>query len=116
MRHKNKNKILGREKAPREMMLRNLASSVLMYEKVRTTKAKAKAVRTLVEHSITIAKKGDLNARRALIAKLPQSLAVKKAMDLLGKRYKDRDGGYTRIIKIGERQGDGAEMVRIELV
>ncbi len=116
MRHKNKNKILGREKAPRESMLRNLASSVLMYEKVKTTKAKAKAVRTLVEHSITVAKKGDLNARRELIAKLPQTLAVKKAMDILGKRYKERNGGYTRIVKIGPRTGDGAEMVKIELV
>ncbi|MFH0891317.1 MAG: 50S ribosomal protein L17 [Candidatus Falkowbacteria bacterium] len=116
MRHRNTKKILSREKAPRELMLRNLASSILIYEKVKTTKAKAKVVRTLVERAITTAKKGDLTARRKLISVLPQKMAVKKAMEVLGERYKDKQGGYTRIVKIGTRQGDGAEMVRIELV
>ena len=98
------------------MMLRNLASSVIMYEKVKTTKAKAKVVRSVVEKAITASKKGDLTARRKLLEILPQKMAVKKLMEVLGKRYKDKKGGYTRIIKIGHRQGDGAEMAQIELV
>lgn len=116
MRHRVKVKKLDRKKAPREMMLRNLASSILIYEKVKTSEAKAKVVRSLVEKMITVAKKGDLNARRKLIETLPQKIAVKKAMDVLGERYKDRDGGYTRIIKLGTRQGDGARIAQIELV
>jgi len=116
MRHRNKGKILDRKKAPREMMLRNLASSLLMYEKVKTTEAKAKTVRSLVERLITVSKKGDLAARRQLISTLPQPLAVKKAMEVLGERYKTRDGGYTRIVKLGARVGDGASVVQIELV
>ena len=116
MRHRNKGKILDRQKGPREMMLRNLASSILIYEKVKTTEAKAKAVRSLVEKAITVSKKGDLTARRKLIEELPQKIAVKKAMEVLGSRYKDRKGGYTRMIKLGNRQGDGALVVQIELV
>jgi len=98
------------------MMLRNLASSILIYEKVKTTKAKAKAVRALLERMITVSKKGDLTARRRLISTLPQPMAVKKAMEVLSERYKDRSGGYTRITKIGSRDGDGADLVQIELV
>ena len=116
MRHRVKVKKLDRKKAPREMMLRNLASSILIYEKVKTTEAKAKAVKPLVEKMITIAKAGDLTARRRLIAKLPQPMAVKKTIESLGKKYKDRAGGYTRIIKLGNRTGDGAKIVQIELV
>ncbi len=116
MRHRNKNKILDRAKGPRELMLRNLASSILIYEKVKTTEAKAKAVRSLVERSITTAKKGDLSARRALIATLPQKMAVRKSLEVLAERYKDRAGGYSRIIRLGARPGDGAKMVQIELV
>ncbi len=116
MRHKNKVKTLGREKAPRELMLRNLASSIVIYEKVKTTKAKAKTVKPLVEKVITVAKKGDLTARRNLLKVILQPKAVKKLIEVLGERYKDRNGGYCRIIKLGNRQGDGAEMVQIELV
>jgi large subunit ribosomal protein L17 len=116
MRHRKKQNTLGREKQPRELMLRNLAASIIMYEKVKTTEAKAKAVRGLVERSITTAKKGDLTARRRLLSVLPQTLAVKKLMEVLGERYQERPGGYTRIIKLGTRQGDGAETVQIELV
>lgn len=116
MRHRIKKTTLGRTKKPREMMLRNLISSVLIYEKVQTTEAKAKAVKPLVEKAITIAKKGDLTSRRALIEKLPQKLAVKKVMEVLGAKYKDREGGYTRIVKLTPRQGDGAKMAQIELV
>ncbi len=116
MRHRVKKTTLGREKAHREMMLRNLAASILIYEKVNTTLAKAKAVRSLVEKSITTAKKGDLTARRRLIQIFPQKMAVKKAMEVLGKRYKDKEGGYTRIVKLSPRAGDGAKMALIELV
>ncbi len=116
MRHRKKKKTLGRKKEAREMMLRNLAASILIYEKVKTTEAKAKAVRPLVERLITISKRGDLTARRRLIQKLPQKMAVKKAMEVLASRYRQRPGGYTRITKIGCRAGDGAKMVIIELV
>lgn len=116
MRHRKKGKILDRKKEPREMMLRNLASSVLIYEKVKTTEAKAKAVKPLVEKIITLAKRGDLASIKKMISILPQKMAVKKATEVLGKKYKDRKGGYTRIIKIGSRQGDGAKVVQLELV
>ncbi|MGI6374058.1 MAG: 50S ribosomal protein L17 [Patescibacteria group bacterium] len=116
MRHRKKNKILDRQKGPRELMLRNLASSILLYEKVTTTKARAQAVRPLVERIITASKAGDLTARRGLIKVLLQKNAVKKAIEVLGVRYQDRPGGYTRIVKLGRRAGDGAEMVLIELV
>lgn len=116
MRHKVKGTILDRKKEAREMLLRNLAASVLIYEKVKTTEAKAKAVKPLVEKLITVAKSGDLVARRKLIEVLPQKMAIKKAMEVLGKRYEDRKGGYSRIVKVGTRSGDGAEVVQIELV
>lgn len=116
MRHRKKGKILDRKKQPRELMLRNLASSILIYEKVKTTEAKAKAVKPLVEKVITLAKKNDLVSRRRLIQVLPQKMAVKKAMEVIGERFKDRDGGYTRIIKLGTRKGDGAEVAQIELI
>ncbi len=107
---------MDRSKKPREMMLRNLAASIVIYEKVKTTEAKAKAVKPLVEKMITAAKKGDLNARRKLISALPQEKAVKKLMEVLGEKYKEREGGYTRIRRLGYRSGDGAQMVQIELV
>ncbi|NCF75223.1 MAG: 50S ribosomal protein L17 [Xanthomonadaceae bacterium] len=115
MRHRNKTKKLDRKKASREMMLKNLASSIIIYEKVKTTLAKAKVVKSFVEKMITIAKNGDLNARRKLIQNLPQKKAIEKTIEL-GKKYKERKGGYTRIVKIGKRQGDGAEIVQIEFV
>ena len=116
MKHIQKTKTLGREKGPRELMLRNLASSILIYEKVVTTTAKAKAVKPMVEKVITLAKKNDLAARRNIIEILPQKMAIKKSMEVLGDRYKERSGGYTRIVKIGKRKGDAAEMSQIELV
>jgi large subunit ribosomal protein L17 len=116
MRHRNKGKILDRKKEPREMMLRNMISSLLIYERIETTLAKAKVLRPLAEKAITTAKKGDLASRRKLISLLPQKMAVKKAMEVVGAKYKDRNGGYTRIIKAGTRQGDGASMAYIELV
>ncbi len=116
MRHRKKKVTLDRKTEARGMLLRNLASSVLIYEKVQTTEAKAKAVRSRVEKMITLAKKGDLSSLRRLIAYLPQKTAVTKAMEVLRSRYEKRVGGYTRIVKIGPRQGDGAKVVMLELV
>lgn len=116
MRHRNKTKTLGRVKASREAMLSALAQNIILYEKVKTTEAKAKAVRSMVEKMITISKAGDLTARRKLMKDLRAEGAVKKTLEVLGPRYKDRQGGYTRIVKLGNRQGDGAPMVQIELV
>lgn len=97
-------------------MLRNLAASIIIHEKVKTTEAKAKVVKVIVEKLITASKSKDLNARRKLIETLPQPLAVAKAMEVLADRYQTRPGGYTRIVKLGMRVGDGASMVQIELV
>ncbi|MBL7058265.1 50S ribosomal protein L17 [Patescibacteria group bacterium] len=116
MRHRNKNKILGRKKQPRELMLRNLASSIIMYEKVTTTEAKAKTVKPFVEKLITTAKDKNLVATRRLIQALPQVLAIRKLTEVLADKYENRPGGYTRIIKLNARQGDGAKIVQIELV
>jgi len=116
MRHRVKGKKLDRKKAPREAMLKNLASSVIIYEKVKTTEAKAKTVKPFIEKIITTSIKGGLAGRRELISLLPQKMAVKKAMEILAVRYKERKGGYLRIIKLGKRQGDNASMVQIELV
>lgn len=116
MRHRKKKGTLSRMKGPREALLRNLATSVLLYEKVKTTKARAKFVRPIVEKAITVGKKGGLTARRRLHEMFSLDNAVKKVMEDIAPKYKDREGGYTRAVKIGPRQGDGAEMVRIELV
>lgn len=116
MRHRNKTKILDREKAPRKAMLENLATSLILFEKVVTTEAKAKAVRPLVEKLITRSKVKSVHNKQQLSRVLPDKKAVQKALDVLGPKYKDRKGGYTRIIKMAQRQGDGAKMAQIELV
>lgn len=116
MRHRNTVKKLHRKAGPRRALLRDLATSVIVYEKVKMTEGKARAVRPIVERIITKAKKGDLTARRQLLAYISTPQPVEKLMDVLGPRYKDRNGGYTRLVKIGHRQGDAADMVQIELV
>ncbi|MEK7653549.1 MAG: 50S ribosomal protein L17 [Patescibacteria group bacterium] len=116
MRHRKKGKIFGREKAPREAMLRNLATSFIIYEKIKTTKAKAKATRPLVEKLITLAKKDTLANRRQAYKFLYIDGAVKKLFEVLGPKFKERKGGYTRIVKISPRKNDGAEMAILELV
>ncbi len=116
MNHRKKKPQLSRKRDPRRALLKNLAESVVLYERVETTEAKAKAVRPYIEKLVTTAKKGDLTARRAIIKSLPTDNAVRKMMDVLGPRYKDRDGGYTRITKIPSRKGDGALMAVIEFV
>ncbi|HBK33705.1 TPA: 50S ribosomal protein L17 [Candidatus Uhrbacteria bacterium] len=116
MRHRKSGTILDRAKAPREAMLRNLAASVILYEKVKTTAAKAKAVQPLVEKAITKGKKDSLSARRLLLTFFYTDHPIKKIFEVLGPRYHDRQGGYTRITKLGHRPNDGADMVLIELV
>jgi len=116
MRHRKKGKTLDRKKASREAMLRNLAISLILYEKMKTTEAKAKALRPIVEKLITIGKENNLEARRKLLKYLYLENAVKKILEVLGPKYKEKRGGYTRIVKIGPRQGDGAKIVQIELI
>lgn len=117
MRHRAKGKILDRKKGPREALLAGLATSILLYEKVKTTRAKASAVRPLVERIITAGRTGTLLGRRKVSAYLRgNENASKKVMEVIGPRYKERNGGYVRVTKLLRRQGDGAEMVQIELV
>ena len=116
MRHRKKGKTLDRKKAPREAMFRNLAASLIIYEKVKTTEAKAKAIRPIVEKLITTGKENSLAARRKLLRYLYTENAVKKVLEVLGPKYKERKGGYTRIVKIGPRKGDGARIAQIELI
>ncbi|MFA5413365.1 MAG: 50S ribosomal protein L17 [Patescibacteria group bacterium] len=116
MRHRKKGKILDRKVGPRTALLRGLAVSLILYEKMQTTKAKAKTVKPIVERLITRGKINTLATRRYLLKYLYKEAAVKKILEEIGPRYKDRKGGYTRIINVGRRQGDAAEIVQIELV
>jgi large subunit ribosomal protein L17 len=116
MRHRKKGKTLGRKAAPRKALLRNLAASIILHEKVTTTEAKAKAVRPFVEKAITTGKDSSLAARRKLLKFFYTDHPVKKLIEVLGPRYSERPGGYTRIVKVGHRKNDGADMVQIELV
>ena len=116
MRHRKKKTILGREKAPREALLRNLAASVILYEKVTTTQAKAKAVKPLIEKAITAGKEQTLGNRRRLLSFFYTDHPVNKIFDVLAPRYQNRPGGFTRIVRLGHRKNDGADMVQIELV
>lgn len=116
MRH-SKNKVtLDRKSAPRKALLRGLVESLILAEKIKTTLAKAKAIRPIVEKLITNARKGTLASRRHAIQYLYTQKAVKQLMDKTAPRFKERKGGYTRIIKLGARPGDGAEEAIIEFV
>lgn len=108
--------ILDRKKGPRTAMLRGLVTSVILHEQINTTLAKAKAVRPLVEKLITTGRVKSLTARRQLMKVLMVETAVNKVLEELGPRYATRPGGYTRIIKLGQRQGDGAEIAQLQLV
>jgi len=116
MRHKKKKATLGRVKPQREALMRSLAESLILHGSIKTTKAKARALRSFVEPLITKAKKGDLTARRNLIKVLYTDKVINKLLKDVAPGYKDRQGGYTRIIKIGPRANDSADMVRIEFV
>jgi large subunit ribosomal protein L17 len=115
--HRIDGRKLSRKQGPRLALFKNLTVSVLRYEKVRTTEAKAKEIRGRVEKMITLAKRGDLAARREVLASFPnEPLVVTKLFDEIAPKYADRTSGYTRIVKIGQRRGDAAEIVQIELV
>lgn len=116
MRHRKKGNPLSRTASHRRAMLRNMATSLFVHERVETTVAKAKALRPYAERLITLAKRDDLHARRQAARKLQGRQALQKLFDDIGPRFADRPGGYTRILKLGPRRGDAADMALIELV
>jgi large subunit ribosomal protein L17 len=116
MRHRKTKKTLDRKAAPRRALLKNLAAQLILYEKIKTTEAKAKVVRSYVERLITKGKKNTLAARRELMKFLSIEHAVRKVLEVYGPRYANRPGGYTRITKLGVRQGDGARIASIEFI
>lgn len=116
MRHRSKKVTLDRKAGPRKALLNNLSLQLILHERIRTTEAKAKAVRPIVERMITRGKSNTLAARRALLAVLPTEQSVKKVLEELSPRYHARPGGYTRITKLAPRKGDGASMAVIEFI
>jgi len=116
MRHKLAHRKLNRTASHRKAMFANMASSLIEHEQIVTTLPKAKELRPIVEKLVTLAKRGDLNSRRLAIARTRNKEMSKKLFDVLGPRYKDRQGGYIRIMKAGFRYGDNAPMAVIEFV
>lgn len=116
MRHRVSGKRLKRNMAHRRALLRNLVTSLLEKERVRTTLAKARATRPLAEKMITLSKKDTLHTRRQALRFIFKKDIVKKLFDEIGPRFSERPGGYTRIVKLSPRAGDGAEMAMIELI
>ena len=116
MRHGVKAGRFDRPTGYRQLMFRNLVTEILDHEKIRTTEPKAKAVRNMAEKMITLAKAGDLNSRRQALSFILDKRVTDKLFAELGPRYAERHGGYTRILKLGMRMGDGASMVQIELI
>jgi large subunit ribosomal protein L17 len=102
--------------AHREMMMRNLVTSLILYEKIITTAAKAKDLRSVADKMVTLAKRGDLHARRQAAEVLTDEKAVKKLFDSIGSRFQERSGGYTRITKLDYRMGDGAPLAAVEFL
>ena len=116
MRHQKKTIKLGRTAAHRKALLANQVCSLIAHQRVKTTLAKAKAVRPLAEKMVTFGKNGSLHARRMALSTLRQKEAVKKLFDEIAPRSADRNGGYTRIVKLGQRKSDSASMAFIEWV
>ena len=116
MRHGHGRRKLNRTAEHRQAMLANMACSLIEHEQIKTTLPKAKELRPYVERLITLAKRGDLHARRLCLAQIKQEPAVKKLFETLGPRYRERPGGYTRVLKAGFRYGDMAPMAFIELM
>jgi large subunit ribosomal protein L17 len=116
MRHRKAGFKLGRRTAHRWALFRNLLTDLFRHERITTTEAKAKAIRGLADHMITLAKRENLHARRQVLAMVPDGEVVRKMFDTIAARYADRHGGYTRIIHAGVRPGDGAPTVLLELV
>ena len=116
MRHGISGRKLNRRSAHRKAMFANMAAALLKHEQISTTLPKAKEIRPVVEKLITLGKRGDLHARRQAIAQMRDLAMVKKLFEVIGPRYKGRDGGYTRVMKAGFRYGDSAAVAVIEFV
>ncbi|MBZ0164754.1 MAG: 50S ribosomal protein L17 [Notoacmeibacter sp.] len=116
MRHGNAHRKLNRTASHRKAMFANMAASLIEHEQIVTTLPKAKELRSIVDKLITLGKRGDLHARRQAISRIKDVAQVKKLFDVLGPRYGERNGGYTRVMKAGFRYGDNAPMAVIELV
>src|SRR3712207_368221 len=116
MRHHRAGKKLGRDRAQRRALYANLAGSLIEHGRIKTTEAKAKAVKPIAEQMITLGRRGDIHARRQALAYLRSQDVVHKLFAEVAPRFEDRPGGYSRIVKLGPRQGDSADMVYLELV
>jgi large subunit ribosomal protein L17 len=116
VRHHRSGKKLGRDASHRKALYSNLAGALIEHGRIKTTEAKAKAVKPIAEQMITLGRRGDVHARRQAIAYLRSQDVVHKLFSDVGPRFADRPGGYSRIVKLGPRQGDAAEMVYLELV
>ena len=116
MRHGHAHRKLNRKAEHRRAMFANMAASLIRHEQIVTTLPKAKDLRPIVEKLVTLGKRGDLHARRQAIAEMRDVAMVKKLFDVIGPRYKDRNGGYTRVLKAGYRYGDNAPLAVIEFV
>ena len=116
MRHNKSGRRLGRTTSHRIAMFRNMVTSLLNHERIVTTDAKAKEIRSVAEKMITLGKRGDLHAQRQAAAYIREKSVVTKLFNTIAPRYKERSGGYTRIIKLGQRLGDAASLSVIELV
>ena len=116
MRHRKKGRQLSRTRSRRKATLRNLATSLFRHERIETTTAKAKELRPYAERLITLARRGDVHARRLAAMKIQDREILGKLFDEIAPRYMERPGGYTRVLKLGNRKGDAAEMSLIELV
>ncbi|MBA2642770.1 MAG: 50S ribosomal protein L17 [Actinobacteria bacterium] len=116
MRHQRSGKKLGRDSAHRKALYSNLTGALIEHGRIETTEAKAKAVKPFAEKMITLGKRGDLHARRQALAALRSNDVVHNLFADVAPRFSDRPGGYTRIVKLGPRQGDAADMVYLELV
>lgn len=116
MRHRKGNYKLGRRSDHRLAMFRNLLTSLFRHERVMTTEAKAKAIRGTADEMVTLAKRESLHARRQVLSMMPDTQVVGRLFDTIAARFAGRNGGYTRIVKIGPRPGDAAPMVFLELV
>ena len=116
MRHRAKGRQLSRTATHRKALLRNMAASLFQHDAIVTTEAKAKELRPYAEKLITLARRGDLHARRIAAQKVREREALARLFSEIGPRFAARPGGYTRILKLGHRSGDGAEVARIELL
>ncbi len=114
MRHLKQGRKLGRTSAHRKALFRNLVLSLIRHERIRTTDAKAKELRSVADRMVTLGKKGDLSARRRAFAFIQSRTLVKKLFDEIAPRFKERNGGYTRVVKFGARRGDAARLSIIE--